>query len=52
MFDGVKGKIVSLFKTNITKYYCKLILVNNVYGVIKKARTPKAHKKTIKKKHN
>ena len=37
MVGGLKDKIMSLFKTNITKDYC----VGNVYGGGKKPRKPK-----------
>ena len=37
MVGGLKDKIMSLFKTNITKDYC----VSNVYGGGKKPRKPK-----------
>ena len=37
MVGGLKDKIISIFKTNITKDYC----VGNVYGGGKKPRKPK-----------
>ena len=41
---GVNNKIMSLFKTNITKNYSKPTGVNNVYGGWKKLRKPKIEK--------
>ena len=45
MVGGVKGKIISLFKTNTTKNYSELARDNNVFGVCKKPRKLKIKKK-------
>ena len=44
MVGGVKGKIISLFKTNTTKNYSELARDNNVFGVCKKPRKLKIKK--------
>ena len=46
MVGGVKGKIISLFKTNTTKNYSELARDNNVFGVCKKPRKLKIKKTT------
>ena len=46
MVGGVKGKIISLFKTNTTKNYSELARDNNVFGVCKKPRKIKIKKTT------
>ena len=49
MVDGVKGKSMTLFKTNTTKNYIKPIRVNNVYGRRKKPKKPKTKKQSEEK---
>ena len=44
MMGVVKDKIMSLFRTNITKDYSKPTCVNNVYGGGKKPKRPKSKK--------
>ena len=44
--DGVKGKSMTLFKTNTTKNYIKSIRVNNVYGHRKKLKKTKTKKQS------
>ena len=41
MVGGVKDKIVSRFKTNITKYYSKPTRDNNVYCGVKEPKKNK-----------
>ena len=49
MVGGVKGKIISLFKTNATKNYSELARDINVFGVCKKPRKLKIKKKPDRK---
>ena len=50
MVEGVKGKIMSLFKTNANKnfYYSKPTRVSDVYGGRKKLRKKQSKEKTIR----
>ena len=45
MVSGDNDKILSLFKTNITKNYTKPTSINNVYEVGKRLGKPKKKKK-------
>ena len=51
MVNGVKEKIMNLFKRNIAKDYSKPTRFNIVYVVEKKPRKPKI-KKTIQREDN